>query len=280
MADYLSVVKPATILPHLITATAAMTLAAKGLPSASTLFFTLFGGACVTAAANTLNSYLDRDIDALMARTRRRPLPSGRMSPRSALAFGTGLGLIGIAVLSSLVSWATATLAVMALLYYILLYTFWLKRRTYWSAVIGSGVGAFPPLIGWAAVSHQIELTPFLLSGIIILWTIPHFWALAIFKSKDYERASLRVLPLKGTAYWIIACSSLLVAATFLLASAADLSFFYLGVALLLGAGFLSLALRINQGQPLRTAWHLYRYSVIYIAALFGTMIIDRLILS
>jgi protoheme IX farnesyltransferase len=233
----------------------------------------------VAAAANTFNSYLDRDIDALMARTRHRPLPSGKLRPNHALAFGVSIGLVGVAILGGLVSWVAAMLAVVALVYYVLPYTLWLKRRTYWSVIIGSGIGAIPPLIGWAAVSHRIELTPFLLSAIIILWTIPHFWTLAICRRDDYEQAGLRILPEKRVASWIIACSSLLVATSLLLVPVADLGLSYMGTAGLLGAGFLYLALRMNDGGPLLRAWHLYGYSIFYIAFLFGAMIIDRLVI-
>ncbi len=277
LRNCLSLAKPRAILPHFITAASAMFLAAKGVPPASTLLFTLLGGGCVAAAANTFNSYLDRDIDALMARTRHRPLPSGRLSSNRALAFGTGIGLIGVLILSGLVSWVAATLATIALVYYILPYTLWLKRRTHWSTIVASGVGGITPLIGWSAVTNRIEPTPFLLAVIIILWTVPHFWALAVFRRNDYEQAGLRVLPTKGTASWIIACSLLLVAASLLLVPAADLGLFYLGTASALGAGFLYLALRINHREPLRTAWLLYSYSIFYIAFLFGAMIVDRL---
>lgn len=278
LGSYLGVAKPRAIFPHLITAAAAMFLAARGIPPTSTLIFTLIGGACVAAAANTFNSYLDRDIDALMARTCHRPLPSGKLKPNHALSFGIGIGLIGLFILSRFVNWAAAMLAVIALAYYIFPYTLYLKRRTCLSAVIGSGVGALPPLIGWAAVTQRIELTPFLLSCIIILWTLPHFWTLAVFRRDDYEQAGLRVLPEKGVSTWIIVCSLLLVAATLLLVKVADLGLFYLGAACLLGAGFLSLALRMNHVEPLRTAWHLYRYSIFYIAILFGAMIVDRIV--
>lgn len=277
LMDYLRLAKPRAILPHFITAASAMCLAAKGAPPAFTLLFTLLGGGCVAAAANTFNSYLDRDIDALMARTRHRPLPSAQLSPNHALAFGISMGLIGVLILSGLVSWAAVTLAAIALVYYILPYTLWLKRRTQWSVLVGSGIGAMTPLIGWVAVTNRIEPTPFLLSVIIILWTLPHFWALAVFRRNDYEQAGLRVLPAKGVASWIIVCSLLLVAATFLLVPTADLGIFYLGTASVLGAGFLYLALRMNHREPLRTAWQLYGYSIFYIAFLFGAMIVDRL---
>jgi protoheme IX farnesyltransferase len=180
--------------------------------------------------------------------------------------------------LSGLVNRAAAVLAVIALVYYVLPYTLWLKRRTYWSVIIGSGIGAMTPLIGWVAVTNRIEPAPFLLSAIIILWTLPHFWTLAVFRQNDYEQAGLSVLPPKGVAAWIIACSFSLVAVTLLLAPAADLGLFYLVTALVLGAGFLYLALRMNRREPLRTAWRLYGYSIFYIALLFGAMIVDRLV--
>jgi heme o synthase len=278
LGAYLRVAKPGAILPHLITTTAAMLLAAENTPPVSILIFTLAGGTCVAAAANTFNSLLDRDIDALMIRTRHRPLPSSQMKPDHALIFGIFTGLVGISILSGLVNWATAVLSMLALAYYIIPYTLWLKRRTYWSAIICSGIGAIPPLIGWVAVSPHIGLTPFLLSGIIILWTIPHFWALAIFRLDDYKQAGLIVLPLKGAVYWIIACSILLVADTLMLTTAADLGLFYLGVASFLGVGLLRLALLTNRDNPLRKARNLYRYSILYIAILFGAMIIDRIV--
>jgi len=166
----------------------------------------------------------------------------------------------------------------MALVYYVIPYTLWLKRRTYWSAIVGSGIGALPPLIGWAAVSSNIVLTPFLLFGIIILWTIPHFWALALFRREDYERARLEVLPVKGAVYWIAICASLLVILTLVLVPAANLGLFYLVSALVMGGGLLCLALRLNRKEPSIPARFLYRYSIIYIAGLFGVMIIDKLV--
>jgi len=276
LAAYLRLAKPRGILPHFITAAAAMFMVAGDMPRASTLGFTLMGGGLVAAAANTLNSYLDRDIDALMERTRHRPLPSGQVRPIHALAFAAATGLAGVLILGGLVNWVAAALATAALLYYILPYTLWLKRRTYWSAVIGSGAGALPPLIGWAAVTTQLTLTPFLLSLIIMLWTIPHFWALAVFRRSDYQRAGLAVLPRRGASAWIITCSSLLAGTSLLLAPVAHLGLFYLGAASLLGAGFWYLAIRMKHGEP-PPAHRFYAYSICYMALLFGAMIVDRL---
>ena len=276
ITDYLGVAKPKGILPHLITAAAGIVLASEGGPQPSLLAFTLLGGACLAAAANAFNSYLDRDIDALMTRTARRPLPSGRVSPDHALIFGVGLGVVGVTILSLFVNWPAATLAVVALFYYAA-YTLFLKRRSFWAAVIGTGVGAMPPMIGWVAVTQRIEITPLILSGIIALWTLPHFWALAICRRADFERARLRVLPARGAVAWVVACSSLLVAASLLVAPTAQLSFFYLASASLLGAGFLSLAARMGRKGPEREARRLYRYSIFYIAVLFVAMIVDKL---
>jgi protoheme IX farnesyltransferase len=272
---YLRVTKPAAILPHFITAAAAMSLAAKGTPPANLLAWTLLGGGCVAAAANTFNSYLDRDIDALMARTRHRPLASGRLKPNHALVLGAVSMVVGFLILGGLVNRIAAMLAALVLGYYILPYTLWLKRRTYWGTIIGSGIGAIPPLIGWVAVTKQVELTPFLLSAIIMLWTLPHFWSLAFFRREEYIGVGIRVLPGKGVASGIIGCCILLAAVTLLLAPAAGLDRFYLGAACFLDAGLLYLALRMKQRGTPQAARHLYVYSIIYLTLLFGAIMID-----
>jgi protoheme IX farnesyltransferase len=213
----------------------------------------------------------------LMVRTSHRPIPSGQVKPNHALALGAGCGATGLLILGGLVNQIAAMLAALALGYYILLYTLWLKRRTYWSTIIGSGIGAIPPLIGWVAVTKRIELTPFLLSAIIILWTLPHFWSLAFQRREEYEGVGIRILPEKGVASWIIACSLLLVAVTVLLAPTADLNRFYLGTACILDAGLLYLALRLKQRGTPRAARHLYVYSIIYLTCLFGAIMIDHM---
>ena len=275
---YISLIRPKAIIPHIITAAAAMFLAAGGWPPIFELAFTLLGGAAVAAAANTFNSYLDRDIDAIMERTRNRPLPSGHMKPERALVLGAVLGLLGTFILISFVNWIPAVLAVVALTYYILPYTLWLKRRTYFGAVIGSGVGAITPFIGWTAVSPGITPTPFLLAAVVIFWTIPHFWSLAVFRRTDYERAGLRVLPVKGAFTWIVSSSSLTIAATVLLAILAGLSIFYLGAILVLGTGLLILAIKMSRSESKAAARQLYRYSIVYIAVAFSAMIINTIV--
>jgi protoheme IX farnesyltransferase len=276
IAAYASLAKPKAIAAHVITATAAMFLAAGGVPPASTALLTLLGGGCAAAAANTLNCVLDRDIDALMSRTRDRPLPSGAIRPGSALIFAAVLGLAGAAILASLVSMTASVLALAAVAYYVLAYTFWLRRRTYWGAVIGSAIGAFPPIIGWVVVAGRLGPVPILLAAIVILWTVPHFWALAIERKDDYARAGLRILPTRGALGWMTVCSSLLAAASLLLAPAAHLGFVYLVAASVLGAVLLLLTVRVNRREALPAARRLYSYSIVYIAVLFGAMILDR----
>jgi len=304
LSAYISLAKPRAILPHFITAAAAMSLAAGSMPRISVLLLTLLGGGCAAAAANILNCVLDRDIDARMSRTCGRPLPSGLIKPNHALAFAAVVGLAGIFILGNLVSRLAAMLAVMALLYYVLVYTFWLRRRTYWGAIVGSAIGAFPPIIGWVVVTDRIELTPFLLSAIIILWTIPHFWALALFRRDDYAKAGLQIMPGKGVATWISASSSLLVGASLLLVPAAHLGPVYIVSACLLGAGLLYMSIRVSRGTPVSSSMRLSRivvvtrntevtrqkpipaarrlfgYSILYIAILFGAMIVDRIVQS
>ena len=278
ITSYINLAKPRAILPHIITSTAAMFLALPGLPQINTLVFTIIGGSCVAIASNTFNSYLDRDIDALMKRTSRRPLPSGFIKPENALFFGTSAGILGAAILSIFIGWVPTMLALLALLYYILPYTLLLKRRTYWSAVIGSGIGTLPPLIGWWAVTDKIEFTPFLLSAIIMLWTLPHFWTLAIFRRDDYQRAGLKMLPEKGAEMWIFASSLLLIFLTFLLATVAHLTLLYLIFASILNAVLLSLLLGILLRKTQVATQCLYRYSIAYITLLFIAIIADRLI--
>ncbi len=173
-----------------------------------------------------------------------------------------------------------AILAFIALVYYVFAYTLFLKWRAPWNVLIGSGVGGLTPLIGWVAVTNRLAATPFLLSAIIILWTLPHFWSLAVFRRTDYEQAGIKALPSKGVTATTIICSVLLVAVSLWLARAADLGFFYLGVASVLGAGFLYLALQMNQRERLSAAKRFYSYSILYIAFLFIAMIANEIALT
>ena len=278
--DYVNLAKPRTVLPHLITAAAAMFLAAKGLPPGSTLLFTLVGGGLVASASNVLNCYFDRDLDGMMLRTHYRPLPAGRLKPYQALAFGIIISFLGLFILSRFVGLAPAILAAGALVYYVLVYTLLLKQRTYWSTVVGSGIGAIPPLIGWIAVTGTVEPTALLLSVIILLWTMPHFWALAIFRRSEYQQAGIRVIPEREAVRWIKILSIALVIATLLLVPTGHLGLLYLATASLLGFGFLYLAMRLRNGETTNSAQRLYFYSIVYLTLLFVAIIVDRMVIA
>src|SRR3989304_5999 len=164
-------------------------------PSGARRGFTMLGGALAAGAANAINMYWDRDVDAVMARTRRRPVPAGRVPPGRALAFGIVLAVLSVAVFGPLVNWLSAALAVGGILFYVFVYTIWLKRLTPQNIVIGGAAGAVPPLVGWAAVTGQVTAPALLLFAIICLWTPPHFWALALYKRQDYAAAGIPMLP-------------------------------------------------------------------------------------
>ena len=255
-----------------------MFLAARGVPPGFKVLYTLLGGSLAAGAANALNCYFDRDIDVIMPRTRRRPLASNRLKPQQALIFAVIMGLGGLGILSSLVSLAAAALALGAMAYYVMVYTIWLKRRTYWSSLIGSGAGAFSPLIGWVAVRGTLALTPFLLAAIIILWTTPHFWSLAIFRREEYYSAGLKVLPENHAALWILISSFLMVTITINLGFIAGLDLPYFITAGLTGVGLLSLAallLRHNDSQDGR---RLFFYSIFYMVLIFAAIMVDILV--
>jgi len=274
---YVNLAKPRAILPHFATASAAMFLAGGSATPISVLFLTLIGGGLAAASANALNCVLDRDIDAKMSRTRSRPLPSGAIKPAQALIFSAFLAGAGITILGRFVSTTAATLATFAIAYYVLAYTLLLRRRTYLGAVICSPIGAIPPIIGWVVVTNRITVTPLLLSAIIILWTVPHFWALGLFRRDDYAKAGLRIIPERRLGLWIGASSSTLVAASLLLTPVAGLGGVYLATASLLGIALLLLSARAGKKQAALSAYRLYAFSIFYIAVLFGAMIIDRI---
>jgi protoheme IX farnesyltransferase len=275
--DYFSLLKPRVVLLHLFTATTAMFLAAGGLPRMKTAMLVLLGGGLVAGAANTLNCYFDRDLDKTMPRTQNRPLPSGRLEPFQALIFGLACAVVGLSLLT-LLSFEAAALALFALSFYAIVYTLWLKRSSSLSAVLSSGIGAVPPLIGWIAVSGHLAATPFLLFGIIALWTPPHFWALAASRGEEYQKAGLNVIPGRGTNVWMAAFLLALLGASLALGFAAKLGAIYFTAAAMFGLVFNALSLHKIQARG--NARRLYVYSIVYLAALFAAMILDRLILS
>ncbi len=279
VSDLVALTKPRIIVLLLVTAVGAMFLAAQGPPSWSTALLVIVGGSLGAGGANALNHYFDRDLDERMARTRWRPVPSGRIDARTALAFGILLNVCAFAVLATGVNLLSAALTLGASAFYILVYTQWLKRTTTQNIVIGGAAGAFPPLIGWAAVTGDLGLSALYLFAIVFFWTPPHFWALALMIREDYEEAGVPMLPVvegvPATTRSIMLYSLLLVTLTILFFSVDGLGWTYLAGALGLGSVFLYRAWRLLRSNALQDARGLYLYSLLYLALLFLMIVID-----
>ena len=277
--DYVALTKPKIILLLVLTATGAMFLAAEGSPPLSTVLLVLFGGGLAAGGANALNQYWDRDIDERMARTSTRPLPDQRIDPRNALYFGAALNVIAFVVLSSWVNLLAASLTLAATVFYVAVYTNWLKRSTTQNIVIGGAAGAIPPLVGWSAITGDLSLAALYMFAIVFFWTPPHFWALAVLLRNDYARAGVPMLPVvhgvEETGRQILLHSFTLVALSALFFTVEGLGWTYFGGALGLGAIFLGLALRFRKELTVKSARVLYLYSLLYLALLFGFIIID-----
>lgn len=278
-SDYLTLTKPPIISLLLITATGGMFLAAEGIPSLQTLAMVWVGGALGAGGANAINHFLDQDIDALMSRTSRRPVASKRILPISALAFGIALNVGAFFVLAYWVNLLSASLTLAATLFYVLVYTGWLKRTTPQNIVIGGAAGAIPPMVGWAAVTGGLDLPAVYLFTIVFFWTPPHFWALALLIQKDYARAGVPMLPVvvgeERTAQNIFIYSLALVALTLLFAATDAVGLVYLAAAAALGAVFMVFAWKLKREHTVRKARHLYLYSLLYLALLFAVMLAD-----
>lgn len=283
-SDYLALTKPRIVGLLLITTIPAMIMAHEGWPSGWLILLTLAGGTLSAAGANAINCYIDRDIDGMMARTRNRPLPDGRIEPQLALIFGIALGVAGFAVLAATVNFASALLATGALVFYVFVYTIWLKRTTTQNIVIGGAAGAMPPLIGWAAVTGGLDWPAAVLFGIVFFWTPPHFWAIALRYQTDYERASVPMLPVVSgaaeTGRQMLLYSVALVATSLLLWPVAGTGWLYPVVALALGAGFISFAYRVWREPGDRTSKALFLYSLPYLALLFVAAGVDQFVWS
>jgi protoheme IX farnesyltransferase len=283
--DMIALTKPAIMSLLLLTAFGGMFLAARGVPPLGVLLAVLVGGACASGGASALNHYFDRDLDEVMRRTRHRPLPAHRVSTRVAIGLGIALNLIAFAVLWLGANLLAALLAVSGTLFYILVYTLWLKRTTSQNIVIGGAAGAVPPLVGWAAVTGTLDLPAWLLFAIVFFWTPAHFWALALLIRDDYERAKIPMLPLvrgdRATAWSILAYAVSLVPLTVLLFVTRAAGLVFLVVALALGAAFVWRALRlVGAGEPQRRteARRTYLFSLAYLALLFVAVMVDPLI--
>jgi heme o synthase len=276
---YVALTKPRIIELLLVTTVPAMFLAARGLPPLDLLLWTLVGGSLAAGAANAINCYIDRDIDLLMTRTRRRPLPAHEVSPEDALVFGLILGVIAFAVMAFLTNLVAALLTLIAMAFYVVVYTMLLKRSTPQNIVLGGAAGALPPVIGWAAVTGDIGLPSLVLFAIVFYWTPPHFWALSLRLRRDYAAAGVPMLPVTHgvpeTTRQIALYSVLMVCLTLVFFAVARLGLVFLGGALVLGGLFLLQAfLMWREGTDAR-AVRLYRYSITYLTALFALMILD-----
>ena len=258
VSDYITLTKPPIVLLLLVTAAGGMFLASQGVPSLTLLGLVWLGGSLASGGANALNHQLDRDIDQLMNRTRQRPVADQRISPRKALAFGVVLNVIAFAILVTWVNLLAALLTLAATLFYVFVYTRWLKRSTVQNIVIGGAAGAVPPLVGWAAVTGGVGLPAVYLFAIIFFWTPPHFWALALLIQRDYQRANVPMLPVVTnpdyTALHIFLYSLALVGLTIMFALMPNVGWVYLGVAAALGIVFIWYAWKLKQESSLGAA--------------------------
>jgi len=279
---YVNLMKPHVTTLLLAVTALTMVMAQRGMPSPVVLAATLIGGLMAAGSANAINCYMDRDIDQIMGRTMRRSLPAGKVSPRHALVFGLILAVVSFTEMTILVNTLAASLALFGILFYVFVYTLWLKRTTPQNIVIGGAAGAMPPLVGWAAVTDSITLPAFLLFAVIFFWTPPHFWALSLLIKRDYERANIPMLPVvmgeRETRKQIFLYSLWLFGVTLLLFASGSMGYLYLGAALGLGGALIYLAFRLMRDGANPWANRLFWFSNSYLAVLFAIMALDRLL--
>lgn len=281
---YIALTKPRIIELLLVTTVPTMVVAEGGLPSLWLMVATVFGGTLAAGGSHAVNMYIDRDIDALMERTKNRPLVTGVIPPRNALVFAVILEVVAFAWLWGFVNLISAVLAFVACLFYVFVYTLWLKRTSSSNIVIGGAAGAMPVLIGWTAVTGTLAWPPVILFAIIFVWTPPHFWALAVKYKDDYSAADVPMLPsvvsFRATAVRILLYTVLLWALTLVFSPVAGMGWIYLVSAIVLGAIFTAMAARLLQTGDSTRAMPLFAYSITYISLLFGAMMADQLIRS
>jgi protoheme IX farnesyltransferase len=296
---YVALTKPRIIELLLVTTVPTMIVAERGLPSVWLMFCTVGGGTLAAGGANAMNMYVDRDIDRLMERTKNRPLVTGAMSPRAALTFAVGLEAAAFAFLWGTVNLLSAALAVAACLFYVFVYTLWLKRTSSRNIVIGGAAGAVPVLVGWSAVTNSLDWAPVILFAVIFYWTPPHFWALAIRYRDDYAAVDVPMLPvvesLRHTSERMLLYTLLLWALTVAFSPVAGMGHLYLGSAIVLGGVFTWYAVRLRRlpepavsaapGGPAEVemravAMQMFTWSITYITLLFGAMALDQLLRS
>ena len=281
-AGFLALTKPRIIELLLITTVPTMVVAEGGWPDWGLVLVTLLGGSLAAGGANAVNMWIDRDIDALMVRTRNRPLVTGLVRPREALVFAVLLEIAAFAVLWAGANLLAACLALSATLFYVFVYSLWLKRTSRQNIVIGGAAGAVPVLVGWAAVTGSLAWTPWLLFLLIFLWTPPHFWALAIRHTDDYRAAGVPMLPVVETVPRVVASmvryTIALVACSLVLVPVADLGWVYGTSAVVLGALFLGGTFALGRAPSESAAMRLFSFSISYISVLFLALTVDVLV--
>jgi len=279
VADYWALLKPRVMSLVVFTGLAGLVVAPGHINPVLALVAIL----CIavgSGAAGCINMWYDRDIDAVMARTLDRPIPAGRVQPGEALGFGVTLSVGSVLVMGIAVNWPAAVLLAAAILFYVFVYTIWLKRRTPQNIVIGGAAGAFPPVIGWAAVTGDVTLAPIVLFLLIFFWTPPHFWALALFRSGDYARAGVPMLPVvagaAATKRQMLAYTLLLLPLSLAPYALGTAGIWYAAGAALLGLLFVVSALRVMRSTDDKPARQMFGYSILYLFALFALLIVDR----
>jgi protoheme IX farnesyltransferase len=279
LRDLIAVTKPRII--SLLLVTTVMPMFAAGQPGIIDVLLVLLGGYLMAGGANAVNMYMDRDIDDVMARTRSRPIPGGRLTPVAVLAFGIALATAATAIFAYFVNVLSAILALAGFYVYVFVYTRWLKRNSPQNIVIGGAAGAFPPLVGWAAVSGSIDLAAVLLFLIIFYWTPPHFWALALLKKREYGRAGVPMAPViwgdRHTMDQMLLYTLILIPLTLLPSVAGVFGVVYLACAVILGLTLLAGVVRVRRAKDwAMPAWSVYKFSLVYLALLFVAMAVDR----
>ena len=280
--DFLMLSKPIIVLLLLVTTYAGIVVGGQRIPGLALTFWVMLGGALAAGGSSALNQYIDRDIDGEMQRTARRPLPAGRLLPAESLAYGVAACLTAFFVLASFVNLLSALLSFAGMVYYVLIYSIWLKRLTVQNIVIGGGAGAIPPMVGWAAATGGLDIPALLLFAIVFLWTPPHFWALALVRRKDYARARVPMLPVvrgeRATRLQIFIYSLELVGLTLLMPFFHVTGSVYLVAAVVLGAYLIYSAWRVLRDDGNKIAWRMYKYTSMYLMLLFLALVIDVLI--
>ncbi len=279
--DFFLLNKPLIVALLLVTTYAGMVVGGRAIPSLSLTLWTMLGGALAAGGSSALNQYIDRDLDGEMQRTSKRPLPDQRLKPAEALAYGVGAVLLSFYLMAAYVNLLAALLSLAGMVYYVLLYSIWLKRLTVQNIVIGGGAGAIPPLVGWAAAAGSLNIPSLFLFAIVFLWTPPHFWALALVRRKDYARASIPMLPVvqgeQATRKQIFIYTLELVGLTLLMPVLHITGSVFLISALVLGAWLISAAYKVLRVGGNKVAWKMYRYSSMYLAFLFLALVLDVL---